>query len=28
MRSGSTGVIPLHFDAPLMQLKDYDQYSH
>lgn len=25
MRSGSTGIIPLRFDAPLMQLKDYDQ---
>ena len=24
MRSGSTGIIPLRFDAPLMQLKDYD----
>jgi replicative DNA helicase len=28
MRSGSTGIIPLRFDAPLMQLKDYDQYIH
>ena len=24
MRSGSTGVIPLKFEAPLMRLKDYD----
>jgi replicative DNA helicase len=27
MRSGSTGIIPLRFDAPLMQLKDYDSSS-
>lgn len=24
MRSGSTGIIPLKFDAPLMAIKDYD----
>ncbi len=24
MRSGSTGIIPLRFDAPLMRLKDYE----
>jgi replicative DNA helicase len=24
MRSGSTGIIPLKFDAPLMRLRDYD----
>jgi replicative DNA helicase len=23
MRSGSTGIVPLQFDAPLMRLKDY-----
>jgi replicative DNA helicase len=23
MRSGSTGIVPLRFDAPLMRLKDY-----
>jgi len=28
MRSGSTGIIPLHFDAPLMQLKDYEQHTY
>jgi replicative DNA helicase len=25
MRSGSTGIIPLRFDAPLMRLKDYNE---
>ena len=25
MRSGSTGIVPLRFDAPLMRLKDYNE---
>jgi replicative DNA helicase len=28
MRSGSTGIIPLRFDAPLMHLKDYESNSN
>jgi len=32
MRSGSTGIVPLQFDGPLMRIKEYtqqeDKHSH
>lgn len=28
MRSGSTGIVPLRFNAPLMRLENYDRHSH